>query len=154
MEIETSQPFVIKCSVKELYTEGLGNKSTPSKREESGTNMPEKGRMEPENSLEEDEHGFRIQARKRAHKKRVYHNLLSRKADHYKKKSVDVNDSHMSHHMENYCDTEEEELQYGDPYEASALTEETLGLPQEDSTLDLDDYFRDYCEISDNRRKT
>ena len=97
MEIETSQPFVIKCSVKELETEGLGNKRTPSKREESGTNMPKKGRMEPEHSLEEDKHGIRIQARKRAHKKRVYPNLLLRKADHSQKRKSCITGILMRH---------------------------------------------------------
>ena len=149
--------FSLSNSVNEVETEDLGDKSIPNKREESGINIPKKGRMKPELFLKEDEHGFKTQTRKKANKK-VYHGLLSRKTDHYNKVPVDVDDFHTNYYVGNYGNTEEERQQYGDPYETSASSrvpssQEILDLSQENLTSDLDDSFQSYHGKSDNRRK-
>ena len=67
----------------------------------------------------------------------MYHGLLSRKANHYKMVLVYPDDFHTSFYSENY----NEGQQYGDLIETSVFSQESLNLPQENSTSDLDDTF-------------
>ena len=70
--------------------------------------MPKGGRRKPESSPMEEECDYKTRARKRT-RKRLYHGLLSRKANHFQKILVYPEDLTTDYYTENYGDTEEED---------------------------------------------
>ena len=91
-------------------------------------NMPTKEEMKADLCLREEEHNFKRHIKRKANKN-MYNRSLSKSVGHYCEVLTNIDDSHTSHQLRNYGDTDDEEDEERDFFET--FNSSKVPLPQD-----------------------